>query len=297
MGEAQHTRRSSRAGATRRSRRSGSGSARAEAAGGTRAEQGAGRMTSVRNIAVAAVEMESEQTGADEGKSGEVAVDSAHSADAPSAGGGRPRARGGTVGRRRAVGPVIGEQLAELLLENHQPDVLLSEQCVCGQPSPCPSRVFATAFLGEEETLPGPSQAALAARATRATTPSPTPPAASDGAVPAGGPQAPATGRHGSSSEPTRRRAAHRADAPRHARGGAVAEPGVAVGAEPPADAVARTAEPDLDSTQVLERVDPDAEPETGSRSGGEAAALPDPDSTQEFQKVPADSPVVRIAV
>ncbi|MGH3713244.1 MAG: hypothetical protein ACRDT4_07240 [Micromonosporaceae bacterium] len=57
------------------------------------------------------------------------------------------------IGPRRAVGPVIGAQLAVRLLQEHQPDVLLSEQCGCGMANPCPSRRFATAFVDEASLL------------------------------------------------------------------------------------------------------------------------------------------------
>ncbi|MGH3647858.1 MAG: hypothetical protein ACRDTM_11880, partial [Micromonosporaceae bacterium] len=54
------------------------------------------------------------------------------------------------VGRRRAVGPLIGAELAGQLLEEHQPDVLVAERCACGGAFPCRSRLFAAGFATEE---------------------------------------------------------------------------------------------------------------------------------------------------
>ncbi|MGH3730166.1 MAG: hypothetical protein ACRDTU_15665, partial [Micromonosporaceae bacterium] len=56
-----------------------------------------------------------------------------------------PRSR--RVGRRRVVGPVIGDQLARELLGIHRQDVLLSDRCSCGEPFPCRARAFATCFV------------------------------------------------------------------------------------------------------------------------------------------------------
>jgi hypothetical protein len=227
----------------------------------------------MRNIAVAVAVAES---GAPDPVGPNGVVDSGDGADGSAvsaadpalvsggrSGAGRRRARGGPVGRRRAVGPVIGEQLAALLLQNHQADVLLAHQCACGQPFPCPSLVFATTFLGDQELLLRPA--------------APAPPATTKGATQstsgATANSASATGDKAASANPkgggaARRGAAHRAETASGA-GDAAAQ---------------RDHQADLDSTQVLERIDPDAEPPA---SADEPQRGPYMDSTQEFQKIP----------
>ncbi|MGH3741533.1 MAG: hypothetical protein ACRDT1_09390 [Micromonosporaceae bacterium] len=67
------------------------------------------------------------------------------------AGWGRRSRWGG--GKRRAVGPVIGDQLAKLLLELHQPNSESQGMCACGQAAPCDSQSFAKAFVDDTGPL------------------------------------------------------------------------------------------------------------------------------------------------
>ncbi|MGH3738631.1 MAG: hypothetical protein ACRDT6_23960 [Micromonosporaceae bacterium] len=270
MGETR-TRRSSRSRSTRSSTRSSSSRADTERDDGQAPEKAATRTRRARH-----------------------SRDSAEVQDPPAADGSEavPQVRVPAalrVGRRRVVGPLIGAQLARRLLDEHQPDVLLSERCGCGLADPCPARAFFGKFFADEAHS---AVMAGAAEPWRVTSAGP-----SSEAVPAGpsseaAPAGPSSAAASASAGTSRRRA------------GAVARPGADAGAPDSGSAAAESSgdTPPADSPKPARASSGGRGTRTGRRpaprhSSSESEPAADLDATQQIPVVPADPPPVAVAV